>query len=421
MDVVTFSFDEIRSAVRGEWIGDFDGSQKITAIFTDTRESVPDSLFVAFTGENFDAHDFLGKAVENGAKLLCVEKNKVSKLPAGVPAIAVDSTVGAYQALAHAHRMRFPGLKLLAVTGSCGKTSTKETLRAILIQAYGKEHVLATEGNTNNQIGVPRNLFRLTKEHHAAVIEMGTNHPGEIFPLARCAEPSGAMIVSIGNCHLEFLGSLEGVATEKANIFSYLPQGGRAVIPSGAAGFDIMKAAAFARTLNVVSFGTDHHDAFCVHYLGGNINGASFELFKHATGEKTVVQWHVPGEHQARNAAGAAALADSLGIPFDTIAKGIENTTLPGMRMRVAEHLSATWINDAYNANPDSMKASLNWLAEFADGNKLILALGDMGELGENSHEGHRSVLLRAMELFPSARLVLVGPKMKAAAGSIPG
>lgn len=417
MDQVTFTIDEIRSALPGaEWIGDLKGTETIRAIFTDTREQAEDSLFIAFTGETFDAHNFLPKAVENGAKLLCIEAIKQHLLPEGAAAVLVADTVLAYQALARLHRNRFPGLKLLALTGSCGKTSTKETVRAILEEAYGKDQVLATEGNTNNQIGVPRNLLRLNENHKAAIIEMGTNHHGEIYPLRRCAEPESAMIVSIGNCHLEFLGSLEGVAQEKSHIFSTGMK--RAVIPAGAAGENVMREAA-AGAGEIVTFGTNSDCDFVAEYLGGNLRGSSFRLTKRSTVETATIQWGIPGAHQACNAAGAAALADSLGIPFETIAAGIAKTVLPGMRMRITERNGATWINDAYNANPDSMCATLQWLAEFADQEKLVLALGDMGELGEGKAVGHRRVLLKVWELFPKARLFTVGEEMRAMADAL--
>ena len=417
MDQVTFTLEEIRSALPGaEWIGNFNDTEMIRAISTDTREQAEDSLFIAFTGESFDAHDFLPKALENGAKLLCIEAVKQHLLPEGARAVLVADTVLAYQALARLHRNRFPDLKLLALTGSCGKTSTKETVRAILEEAYGKEQVLATEGNTNNQIGVPRNLLRLNKNHKAAIIEMGTNHHGEIEPLRRCAEPESAMIVSIGNCHLEFLRSLEGVAQEKSHIFTDGMK--RAVIPSGAAGENRMRQAA-AGTGEIITFGTGGDCNFTAEYLGGNLRGSSFRLTKRSTGETATIQWAIPGAHQACNAAGAAALADSLGIPFDTIAAGIAKTTLPGMRMRITERNGAIWINDAYNANPDSMCATLQWLAEFADPEKLVLALGDMGELGNGKATGHRRVLLKVLELFPKARLFTVGEEMLAMADAL--
>ncbi len=411
MDHAAFTAQEICRAVPGEWIGSPCG---VTALFSDTRETVPDSCFFAFSGENFDAHNFLDAAVQHGAKLLCIEKGKEDKLPPGIPARVVPSTVTAYQQLAHFHRMRFPGLKVLALTGSCGKTSTKEALRAIFTQAYGEEHVLATEGNTNNQIGVPRNLFRLTSQHKIAIIEMGTNHHGEIAPLADCALPDYAMIVSIGNCHLEHLGSLDGVAREKSAIFRNSVR--CAVLPRNTDQLPILKNA--ANGAEIIEFGSDSDCTFRMEYLGGNLDGSSFRLTK-KDGKSAVIQWNIPGIHQAQNAAGAAALADAAGIDFETITAGLSRTSLPGMRMRKKEHRGAVWINDAYNANPDSMCASLEWLAEFADPQKLVLVLGDMGELGDASAVGHRRVLLKVQELFPDVRLFTVGDRMLAVADAL--
>ncbi len=424
MNVVRFSFQEIRSAVVGEWMGDFTPEEMISGVFTDTRETAPDMAFFALSGENFDAHNFLEKAVQNGAKLLVIDCAKKDKLPSPltVPVLAVESTVDALQQLALAHRRRFPELRLLALTGSCGKTSTKEMLRAILCEAFGAEHVLATEGNTNNQIGVPQNLFRLTAEHKAAVIEMGTNHHGEIEPLARIALPESAMIVSIGNCHLENLGSLEGVATEKSNVFRYLPgfmHESTAVIPLDCAGAGILRKA--AGISKILTFGTTPEADYSIRYLGGALDSSEFELSCKSTGGKAVIRWGLTGEHQACNAAGAAALAGSLGIPFDVIARGLAATTLPGMRMRVTRRGGVTWINDAYNANPDSMVASLKSLAGFTpDDSRLLLVLGDMGELGESAPAAHRRVLEAAAELFSHARIFTVGTKMQTAADGLP-
>ena len=242
-----FRFEEIQKALGGTFLNEPHG-EGVDAVTTDTRAITPNSLFIALSGERFDGHDFLDAALKQGASLLCIERAKLAKLPAGAPAIAVDSTVAAYQALARFHRMCLP-VKAIALTGSSGKTSTKEMLRAIFVRAFGAEHVLATEGNTNNQIGVPLNLLKLTPEHKYCIIECGTNHHGEIEPLSNTIRPDAALIVSIGRCHLENLGSLEGVATEKSKIFSHLAPGGTAVIPLGAAGFDIMLKAAGTREL----------------------------------------------------------------------------------------------------------------------------------------------------------------------------
>lgn len=416
-----FTFEEIQEAVpSGRWMNlssSFSAGGGVTGISTDTRELTPGSCFIALTGERFDAHEFLDRAVSLGATLLCVEERKADKVPPGVPALLVESPLKAYQKLAAFHRKRFPHLKVVALTGSCGKTGTKETLRAIFSKAYGAERVLATEGNTNNQIGVPRNLLRLTERHEIAVIEMGTNHHGEIEPLSETAEPDAGLIVSIGNCHLEFLGSLEGVAQEKSKIFSHLRKDGIAVLPECSAGGEILREA--SSSFRQVLFGEGESADFQVRYLGGNVSGSAFELIRKETGESIRIDWLLSGRHHAVNAAGAAALASSLGIPMQTIGKGIADTVLPGMRMRRSFHHGALWINDAYNANPNSMKAAIEWLSEFADPASLVLVLGDMGEIGVSGPAAHRNVLELALSRFPKARILAVGPQMTEAFDAI--
>lgn len=411
---VSFTLHELLRATEGRLVGD-NTPNMVESVFTDTRETAKNALFLAFSGESFDAHDYLAQAVANGATLLCVEESKLDKVPAGVPAIAVSSTVTAFQRIARFHRMRFPNLKVILLSGSCGKTSTKESLRAIFTHAMDSISVLATEGNTNNQIGLPQNLLRLNARHRVAILEAGTNHHGELEPLSYCAMPDLAIIVSIANCHLEFLGSLEGVAQEKSKLFTHLAPGGFAIIPAQCPGQEILARA--ASQFRTGTFGFSDTDAdLTAHYLGGNLHGAKFTLTRATTGETVSVQWSIPGRHQAGNAAAAALAALTFGIPFETVAEGLSRTTLPGLRMRVSGHGGSTWINDAYNANPDSMAASLNWLSEFADPKKLVLILGDMGELGESSAGGHRSVCALAKHLFPDARFLVVGPHMTAAA-----
>ena len=409
-----FTFAELAEATHGVLLNIDDPSGKISSVFTDTREKTPDSLFVALSGENFDAHNYLAEAVGQGAQILCVEKSKADMVPTGVPALLVESTLAAYQDIASFHRRRFPALKVIALTGSCGKTSTKEALRAIFVQAFGADKVLATEGNTNNQIGVPRNLLRLNGEHEFAIIEMGTNHHGEIEPLVKCALPCAALVVSIASCHLEFLGSLDGVAREKSHIFMTLGKDGFGVIPFDCAGKSILLDA--VKNFSHAEAGMDPSADFYSIYGGGNLHGASFELVKRATGERVKVEWGIPGRHQASNAAAAAAMADHFGIDMSTTGAGLSHTVLPGMRMRITERDGVTWINDAYNANPDSMKASLTWLSEFADASKLLLVLGDMVELGEDSLKRHAEILSFARNLFPDARILAVGKKMTLAA-----
>jgi len=417
MDKALFTFEEILQATGGTSVGEKKTGVSVCSVSTDTRKPMPGALFIALRGESFDAHAFLANAVERGAAVLCVEKSSGAPLPPGIPIVAVDSTEKAYQDLARFHRMRFPALRVAALTGSCGKTSTKEALRAIFNHVYGNDHVLATEGNTNNQVGVPANLLKLEQRHKIAVLEAGTSHFGEIEPLARCIRPDHAMIVSIRSSHIENLGSLEGIASEKSHIFGELPTNGGGVIPFRCAGNDILREA--LKGHRILTFGTEEEADYRAEYLGGNLRGASFRLIRKETGETAEVNWSVPGEHQAVNAAGAAALASFFGISLADAAEGLKGTTLPGMRMRIAEHGGATWINDAYNANPDSMKASLLWLKEFADASRLVLVLGDMGEQGDRAPEAHADVIRFARDNFPAARIVAVGPMMSEAGKGI--
>lgn len=408
------SFSDLAAAVGGT-LKNAAADGFISCVSTDSRKELPNGLFFAIPGERFDGHDFLGVALKNGASLLCVEEESLYKLPPGAPALVVKSTQQAYLDAAKFYRNTFPELKIVALSGSSGKTSTKEMLRAIFEEVYGADHVLATKGNTNNQIGVPYNLFRLNENHKIAVIETGTNHFGEIQPLARTIEPDAAVIVSIGRCHLENFFSLEGVAAEKSDLFRSLKPGGTAVVPFGCPQNPILAKAADPCT--VLTAGEDGDIAYT--YLGGNLESSSFLLNDNRTGEAAKVDWYLSGEHQAANAAIAAAAASSFGIPLKTIARGLEHCSLPGLRMKKSTHLGATWLNDAYNANPDSMKATLSWLSEFAAPGKLVPVLGDMLETGENSAKVHKEILQYAMDLFPGTRILAVGTLMTAAAAEI--
>ena len=406
-----FTFEEIRTACGGEFNTNTpDLSSSVENIVSDSRQETFRGLFIALEGERFDGHDFLETALQNGAVLLLVNRKKKERIPEGAAALLVEDTLKAYQDLALFHRKRFPDLKLIALTGSYGKTSTKEILKSIFVQAAGEKHVLATEGNFNNQIGVPKTLLNLTKDHRYAIVEMGTNHFGEIAPLVRCARPQASMIVSIGNCHLEFLRDPDGVAEEKSEIFK-VQSVQTAVFPLETPQRGILERAAL-HISNIATFGKSPRATVRAVYHGGTLDGSKFELIHTPGGKRIMVEWALSGEHQAVNCAGAAALALEMGIDLETIGEGVRHVTLPGNRMRRTRHGESFWINDAYNANPDSMCASLAALAEFADPASTLLVLGDMGELGKNSLDGHLKVLSCAAALFPESRIVAIGPKM---------
>lgn len=403
-----FTFDEIKKATGGEWMTP-PGEGGVSSVKTDSREDCSGALFLALKGENFDGHDFL---FQTSADALCVEKSYAKKnlLPENVPTICVKDTLKAYQDLAEFHRKRLKDLKVVAITGSSGKTSAKEITKHILEEHFGKEFVLATEANTNNQIGVPKNVLNLTEKHKACVLEMGSNHSGEIEPLSKIANPDAALITIIGKCHLEHFGDLDGVALEKSSIFMHLKEEGTAIIPDDCPQSKILESV--AKPSKIMKFGESKNADVRAKYLGGNINGSSLDLILKESGERLNIKWKLSGKHQALNAAAATCAALALGADTEAIVKGLYRCELPGMRMKIATKSGITWINDAYNANPDSMAAALSWLSEFADYPKLILVLGDMLELGEMSEEAHLQILRFATEQFTEAKLVVVGKQM---------
>lgn len=400
---VKFTAEELVSSGAGVWQGK---GVAVKGVFTDTRISAPGALFVALAGERFDAHNFLDKAVAAGAAALCVERSKAHLAPAGIPLLLAENTLEAWQCLGAFHRRRFKELTVFGVTGSVGKTSVKEMLRAICTAAAGREEkVLWTLENTNNQIGVPLNLFRLDEGHRFAVLEAGTNHFGEIAPLGKCIAPDVALVNSVAPCHLEFLRDLEGVAEEKSHICDALSPSGTAVFPAECPQLEILKKRVSGK---IMLFGRDKGDLRC-QYLGGTLHGSKVKLI-FPDGKEHTFELPLSGAHQAMNAAAAAAAAYAAGIDCEAICSGLRRTVLPGGRNRIYKSSGdITCIDDTYNANPAAVAAALRNLKEFADPEKLILLLGEMRELGAAAPEAHAGVKELVRELFPGVRLLLVG------------
>ena len=410
-----FSASEFAGGTSGTWFGDLSSFPASAGISTDTRANGIGRVFFALSGENFDAHNFLDAAAASGCCALCIRRDFSGKTP-DLPLLKVDDVLVAFQKMAALHRRRFPELILAGITGSVGKTSTKEMLRAIFTHYAGApEAVLYTLGNTNNHVGVPQNLFRLNGAHRFAVIEMGTSSPGEILPLSAIAAPTAAAVNTVAPCHLEKLGSLDGVAQEKSAIFSGVPETGTVVIGAGVHGEKLLRAAAGCR--RIISFGDDPGKCdVAAEFESGSLESSTFKLtFDNARSYK--VKWNLSGVHQTRNAACAAALALACGVPETAIVSGLSGTVLPGQRMKRTEIGGVTYINDAYNANPSSMRALLELLDESADKEKLILCLGGMRELGSRTVEEHTALLQLVAEKFPGVRLITVGREFE----NIPG
>ena len=415
MSEAVFSAGEFALAANGKWVGDLSNFPERAGFFSDTRVDGKGKVFFAFSGENFDAHNFLDAAAAAGCCALCIKKSFTGKTP-DLPLLKVDDVVKAFQALAAYHRQKFPELVVAGVTGSVGKTSTKEMVRAIFTEFAGTpDAVLYTLGNTNNHLGVPQNLLRLNAQHRFAVIEMGTSSHGEILPLSRMTSPCAAAVNTVAPCHLENLGSLDGVAEEKSTIFAGVPEDGTAVIGIGTHGENILRQAAGNR--KIITFGTDPEKCdVAANFEHGTIESSTLTL-TFFNQRKYAVSWQLTGVHQAGNAACAAALAVACNIPEEVIVSGLRNTTLPGRRMKRTTVNEVTYINDAYNANPASMRALLTLLDKTADKSKLVLCLGGMRELGESSALEHTELLQFVAKKFPGVRLITIGREFE----NIPG
>ena len=370
---------QIAQAVGGRLIG---ADLTIDGVSTDTRAIGPGQLFVALAGERFDAHDFLDQATTAGAAALLVAD--ADKLPAGVSAVVVDDTRLALGRLAAAWRAKF-SLPVIAVTGSNGKTTTKEMIAAILKAAFGAA-VLSTRGNLNNDIGLPLTLLGLRTSHRAAVIEMGMNHPGEIAYLAPIGAPTVALITNAQRAHLEGMGDLDEVAREKGSIFSGLPADGIAVINADDAYADFWRSMAGGRTVR--TFAIDGAAD-----VTGNVRQHGLEIALDLTapeGQATLTL-SIPGRHNARNAVAAAAACLSAGVPLAAVAEGLAAFSgVKGRLQRRAGKQGAEILDDTYNANPDSVRAGIDVLASTI-GRKLLV-LGDMGEIGEASGQYHDEI-----------------------------
>ncbi len=347
-------------------------------VSTDSRSVAPGQLFIALQGENFDGNQFAAAAAERGAVAAVVSK----PMDANIAQLVVDDTTAALGRLANHWRKRF-AIPMLALTGSNGKTTVKEMLRAILIAHCGDtEQVLVTEGNLNNHIGLPQMLLRLNAQHRYAVFEMGMNHLGEIAYLAKLAQPDVGLVIMAGTAHIGELGSREAIAEAKGEIIAGLSPQGIAVINMHD------RFGAYWRELagkrRVIGFGISAEDEV-VGELG------SQPLTLRYAGETIQVHLHVVGEHNQRNALAAAAGALALGVPLAAVREGLEDFEgVPGRLRSYSGHKGATIIDDTYNANPDSVRAAIDVLA--ARPGKRFLVLGDMGELGNNAQAMHAEV-----------------------------
>lgn len=389
---------QIAEATGGRLVAGRADALVTAGVSTDTRAIAAGSLFVALRGERFDAHDFLKQAAAAGAAAVLVDRWNGE---ADIAVIQVADTLLGLQRLAHWYRAQLL-IPVVGITGSNGKTSTKDFTNAVLGRRF---EVLATRGNLNNHIGVPLTVLSIEPHHTAAIVEMGMNHAGEIAPLCEIARPKIGIITNVGTAHIEFLGTREAIAEEKGTLARSLPEDGTLVVPAGCDFLEYFRRRTKARVIPVGNC----RGAVRAEGLKMMADGSAFTLVT-SDDERAEVHLPVVGRHMVTNALLAAATGKALGLSVEQIAEGLSSAQLTTGRLRRFERNGVTAVDDSYNANPESMAAAIDTLAETPVGpeGRRIVVLGAMGELGAYSLEAHHKIGRYAAER--GLLLATVGP-----------
>ncbi|NNC89049.1 MAG: UDP-N-acetylmuramoyl-tripeptide--D-alanyl-D-alanine ligase [Akkermansiaceae bacterium] len=387
-------------AVAGELVGG-DGTRMTSGtVSTDTRTIDHGALFIALKGDRFDAHDFLGEAVKKGAACLVVNHLPEGFDPGAAGVIQVSDTLIALQRLARWYR-ELLDVVVVGITGSNGKTTTKDFTASVLRQRF-KVH--ATVGNLNNHIGVPLTILSAAPDTDVFVLEMGMNHPGEIAPLCEIARPHLGIITNIGTAHIEFMGSRDSIAEEKGALARCLPEVGTLIMPAGCDYVDYFRRRSQANTIAV----GNGRGAIRAEQLTFDAEGASFELITDRHGA-IHIDLPVAGRHMVTNSLLAAAAGWTLGLTLDEIRAGLEEPELTGGRLKRYQSEGVIVFDDTYNANPESVRAAIETLADqpVENGHTKTVVLGMMAELGSHADEMHRAVGRHAAE--NGIRVISVG------------
>ena len=359
-----------------------DGKISIDKISTDSRTLKRGELFVALRGENFDAHNFVESAAKAAAAGAIVHSNWMGKIPANFALVRTEDTLQAYQNLAANYRNSL-SLNVVAITGSNGKTSTKDFTAAVLGRRF---RVTKTQGNFNNHVGLPRTMLEATSQDEVAVWEIGMNHPGEVAVLAKLAAPDAAIITNVGVAHIEFMGSREAIAVEKGALAQAVGPEGTVILNAD----DPFSKSIAARTSAKVILAGTTEGTVRASEITQSANGTDFTILEGA--HRCRAQLPMPGLHMVQNALLGVAAGRIFGLSLEDCAAGLAAAPLTKARLQIKEIHGVQFIDDSYNANPDSMKAALRTLVELDADGKRIAVLGEMRELGDESERSHCEV-----------------------------
>lgn len=413
------TFDELVRAVGGNRIaGGADNALCFTSVATDSRNVKDGSLFVPLIGQNQDGHKFIPQALAAGARAVFVTNSVYENSLREFDALAeknpdkffilVNDNLRALQDAARAYVDKFPSLLKIGITGSSGKTTTKEILSSVLAQRF---RVVSTVGNLNSESGLPLSVFEIRKTHEAGVFEMGMNREDEIAEIASVLRPNFAIVTNVGTAHIGILKTREKIAAEKKKIFSHITESGIALVPEDDDFADFLAADVRGK---VVRFGKKSAKNFGVKFLEDlGVGGTRFEI----DGKEACLK--IPGSHNFQNALSCIVLAKELGLSAEEIIRGIENVKLPAGRsqvqkVRVKGGAEILLMQDCYNANPESMRKALEFCASIKIPGRKFFVLGDMKELGEHSESEHARIG-EAAARSDADFVFFVGSEMRAA------